>query len=57
MAIKEQFVQEMKGGYTFAGEKIKIGRAVFSGEVVADADIYLPLKTCTKRQSVESRRK
>lgn len=44
MANKEAFLQAVQQGYTFSGEKIKIGRGMFNGEVVDGADIYLPLK-------------
>jgi DNA helicase HerA-like ATPase len=44
MGSKEQFLQDIKAGYTFKGEHIKIGRAVLNGEVVPGADIFLPLK-------------
>jgi len=48
MADKEQFLQAIKEGYTFSGEKIKIGGAVFNGEVTEGADVYLPLKTMNR---------
>lgn len=48
MAKKEDFIQVIKDGYTFKGESVKIGAAVLDGEVVADAGIYLPLKTMNR---------
>ncbi|RYF86464.1 MAG: DUF853 family protein [Chitinophagaceae bacterium] len=48
MASKESFLQSVKDGYTFKGEAIKVGRAVFNGEVVEGADVYLPLKTMNR---------
>src|SRR5690349_1844761 len=48
MATKEQFLQSVKDGYTFKGESIKIGRAVFNGEVIDGADVFLPLKTMNR---------
>lgn len=48
MATKEQFLQSVKDGYTFKGEAVKIGRAVFNGEVVEGADVFLPLKTMNR---------
>ncbi len=48
MANNEQFVQSVKDGYTFKGESIKIGRAVLDGQVMKDADIFLPLKTMNR---------
>jgi uncharacterized protein len=48
MADKEAFLKTIQSGYTFKGETIKIGRAVFDGEVVGGADIFLPLKTMNR---------
>ncbi|UEG51101.1 DUF853 domain-containing protein [Ferruginibacter lapsinanis] len=48
MAAKETFIQAIKDGYTFKGESVKIGAAMLDGEVVADAGIYLPLKTMNR---------
>lgn len=48
MATKEQFLQSVKDGYTFKGESVKVGRAVYNGEVVDGADVYLPLKTMNR---------
>ncbi len=48
MANKEEFIQAVKNGYTFKGESVKIGAAVLDGEVVAEAGIYLPLKTMNR---------
>ncbi len=48
MPTKEQFLQSVNDGYTFKGETLKIGRAVFNGEVVEGADIFLPLKTMNR---------
>ncbi len=44
MATGEQFLETVRKGYTFNGEVIKIGRAVFNGEVVEGADVFIPLK-------------
>ena len=48
MANKEEFVAAIKAGYTFKGESVKIGAAILDGEVIADAGIYLPLKTMNR---------
>ena len=48
MANKDAFIQAVKDGYTFKGESVKIGAAVLDGEVVADAGVYLPLKTMNR---------
>ncbi len=48
MANKEAFIQAVKDGYTFKGESVKIGCGVLDGEVIADAGIYLPLKTLNR---------
>src|SRR5882757_7716982 len=48
MPDKTAFIQAIKDGYTFKGEAVKIGAAVLNGEVVAEAGIYLPLKTMNR---------
>ena len=42
------FIQAMKNGYTFKGETIKIGAAMLDGEVIPEAEIFLPLKTMNR---------
>lgn len=44
MSTTEQFLQTVKDGYTFKGETLKLGRAVYNGQVVDGADVFLPLK-------------
>jgi DNA helicase HerA-like ATPase len=44
MNTKDQFLQAVNQGYSFKGESIKIGRAIYNNEVVESADIYVPLK-------------
>src|SRR5213082_1467812 len=48
MAKKDDFTSQVKAGYTFKGDAIRIGRAVLDGSVVPDADIVLPLKTMNR---------
>ena len=48
MANKEAFIEAISKGYTFKGESVKLGAAVLDGEVVAEAGIYLPLKTLNR---------
>jgi DNA helicase HerA-like ATPase len=48
MASTEKFIEAIKAGYTFKGESVKIGAGVLDGEVVAGADINLPLKTMNR---------
>src|SRR4051812_9737720 len=48
MSNKEQFSEAVKAGYSFKGEAMKIGRALFNDEVVKGADIFLPLKTLNR---------
>ena len=48
MASKEAFIQAINSGYTFKGESVKLGAAILDGEVVAEAGIYLPLKTLNR---------
>ncbi|HSC54685.1 MAG TPA: helicase HerA-like domain-containing protein [Phnomibacter sp.] len=47
-ADTEKFLSAVQGGYTFKGEKVKIGRAILDGTVVPGADIFLPLKTMNR---------
>ena len=48
MANKTAFIQAIKDGYTFKGEIIKIGAAILDGEVIPEAEIFLPLKTMNR---------
>lgn len=48
MANKEAFLEQIKDGYTFKGESIKIGAAMLDGEVLPEAEIFLPLKTLNR---------
>ncbi len=48
MADKTKFLQAVKDGYTFKGESFKIGCGVLDGEVVAGADVVIPLKTMNR---------
>ncbi len=48
MPTKEEFIQAINTGYTFKGEAVQIGAAVFDGEVVPEAKILLPLKTMNR---------
>lgn len=48
MPNKEQFLEEVKSGYTFKGESVRLGTAIFEGNVVEGADVYLPLKTMNR---------
>src|SRR6476659_3438861 len=48
MANKDAFIQQIKTGYTFKGETIKIGAAMLDGQVIPEAEIFLPLKTLNR---------
>jgi uncharacterized protein len=48
MASKDELIQVIKDGYTFKGESVQIGAAMLDGEVIAEAPIYLPLKTLNR---------
>ena len=48
MDNKETFIEVIKNGYTFKGETIKIGAAVLDGEVIPEAEIFLPLSTMNR---------
>jgi len=48
MSSQEQLLETVKAGYTFKGENVKLGRAMLDGNVVDNADIFLPLKTMNR---------
>ncbi|GAA0535442.1 helicase HerA-like domain-containing protein [Chitinophaga japonensis] len=48
MANTASFLECIKEGYTFKGEHFKLGCAMLDGEVVAGADVALPLKTLNR---------
>src|SRR5687767_6555007 len=48
MNNKELFLQNIKEGYSFKGEAVKIGVGMLDAEVVSGADIFLPLKTMNR---------
>ncbi len=48
MPNNDTFSEAIKAGYTFTGEKVKIGGAMLDGNVVSDAEIWLPLKTMNR---------
>ena len=48
MANKDSFIEAIKNGYTFKGETIKIGAAMLDGEVIPEAEIFLPLATLNR---------
>lgn len=48
MSDKNAFIASINKGYSFKGESVKIGAAMLNGEVIAEAGIYLPLKTMNR---------
>jgi DNA helicase HerA-like ATPase len=48
MANADSFKELIKNGYTFKGEHAKIGVGMLNGEVIPEADIFLPLKTMNR---------
>ncbi len=48
MATEDEFIKEIKEGYSFKGENAKIGRAALNGETIDGADVFLPLKTMNR---------
>ena len=48
MSDTAKFLEAVQAGYTFKGEKVKLGRAILQGQVVPGADVYLPLKTMNR---------
>src|SRR4051812_36241796 len=48
MADKAAFSAAVKARYTFKGEAARIDANILDGEMVSDADIFLPLKTMNR---------
>ena len=48
MSDPNKFLEEVKAGYNFKGESVKLGTAMLDGEVVPGADVFLPLKTMNR---------
>lgn len=48
MADKSKFIEDIKNGYSFKGESVKIGAGMLDGEVISEAAVYLPLKTMNR---------
>lgn len=48
MEKKDVFIDQIKSGYTFKGDSIKIGAAMLDGEVISEAEIRLPLSTLNR---------
>jgi DNA helicase HerA-like ATPase len=48
MDNKQTFIEAIKNGYTFKGETIKIGAGMLDGEVIPEAEIFLPLSTMNR---------
>ena len=48
MDKKEQFIETIKNGYTFKGETIKIGAGMIDGEVIPEAEVFIPLATMNR---------
>jgi DNA helicase HerA-like ATPase len=48
MANGQKFIEDVKAGYTFKGDNVKIGAAMLNGQVVPGADVYLPLRTMNR---------
>ena len=48
MATPEKFLQEINDGYIFKSEHISIGCGMLDGNVIAGADVSIPLKTMNR---------
>jgi len=48
MSDKNTFIASINKGYSFKGESVQIGAAILNGEVIAEAGIFLPLKTMNR---------
>ncbi|MBA2745722.1 MAG: DUF853 family protein [Flavisolibacter sp.] len=44
----EKFQHKVNSGYTFKGSSFKLGRGMLNGEVVAGADVFVPLATMNR---------
>lgn len=48
MSSKEKFIATINEGYTFKGNHVPIGVAIYDGIPVTEAPVYLPLKTMNR---------
>lgn len=48
MADQSKFITAVQTGYQFKGDHVKIGCGMLNGEVVGEADVFLPLKTMNR---------
>lgn len=48
MSSKEQFIQAINEGYTFTGNHVSMGVAMYNGIPETEAPVYLPLKTMNR---------
>ncbi|MBC7829912.1 MAG: DUF853 family protein [Chitinophagaceae bacterium] len=48
MADRDAFVQLIQQGYSFKGEHFRIGTAMLGGEILAGAEVLLPLRTMNR---------
>jgi DNA helicase HerA-like ATPase len=48
MATKDEFLQKIKDGYSFKADSVQIGTGMLNGEVIAGANVILPLKTMNR---------
>jgi len=48
MESRETFIETIRSGYQFKGESVQVGAGVLNGEVIAEAAIFLPLKTMNR---------
>jgi len=48
MADQSKFVQAVNDGYTFKGESFQLGMGMLDKTAVADANVFLPLKTMNR---------
>jgi DNA helicase HerA-like ATPase len=45
---KDEFLQKIKEGYSFKADSVQIGTGMLNGEVIAGANVILPLKTMNR---------
>ena len=48
MSKKQEFIAHINEGYTFEGDFITLGAALFNGEAPGEANVKIPLKTLNR---------
>jgi DNA helicase HerA-like ATPase len=48
MADSTKFLEAIRNGYAFKGESFKLGCAMFEGQVIPGADVFVPMRTLNR---------